>query len=94
VAAHWGIMLLLGVFFVLFYLPVIEEEERHLRNLFPAYAEYAARVPKFLPAWKTPYRRGRGFRLSLYRRNREYQALAGFLAGLVLLAGKLFIGSL
>src|SRR3954467_10277274 len=35
--------------FLLFYLPVIQLEEQHLRRLFPEYATYADRVPALLP---------------------------------------------
>lgn len=83
-------LLLAAVFaavFVLVYLPVIELEEQHLRKLFPAYSNYAKRVPML---W--PRRRLSGsqppFRWRLYRRNQEYQALAGFLAGVGLLVWK------
>jgi len=80
-------VLLAGVF-LLVYLPVVELEEQHLRKLFPAYAEYAARVPMLWPRW----RRGGGgtgrFEWRLYWRNQEYQALAGFLAGALYLGLK------
>ena len=59
---------------------VIELEEQHLRKLFPAYADYAARVPLLLPRWPRYGERG-VFRRALYLRNQEYNALAGFLAG-------------
>ena len=35
--------------FFLIYVPVMEQEQEHLGRLFPAYAEYAARVPLLLP---------------------------------------------
>lgn len=72
--------LLFGAAFVLVYLPAIELEEQHLRKLFPAYADYAARVPLLVPRWPRYGEKGT-FRGALYRRNQEYQALAGFLAG-------------
>jgi protein-S-isoprenylcysteine O-methyltransferase Ste14 len=78
--AHLGIGLLLVAFFVMLYLPVIEEEESYLREKFPEYAQYERRVPRLWPrlaAENTPRAR---FRLELYLRNQEYQALAGFLA--------------
>ncbi|MGH9623572.1 MAG: methyltransferase family protein [Bryobacteraceae bacterium] len=63
--------------FGLVYFPVIELEEQHLRDIFPAYAQYAAHVRRFLPraAPKTPRTR---FRWKLYFKNEEYKALAGF----------------
>lgn len=78
--------LVFAAVFILIYLPVIEQEEQHLRKLFPRYADYASRVPLLLPRL-TPVSRGR-FRRDLYMRNQEYQALLGFLAGIGILAWK------
>jgi protein-S-isoprenylcysteine O-methyltransferase Ste14 len=65
--------------FVLVYLPVIELEEQHLRNIFPEYEPYAARVHRLLPIAKWSGRNAR-FSFDLYRRNQEYKAALGFLA--------------
>jgi protein-S-isoprenylcysteine O-methyltransferase Ste14 len=73
--------------FALVYLPAIELEEQHLRNLFPDYAGYAGNVPLLWPRLQ-PWGEGGCFRFDLYRRNREYQALAGFLAAAALLIWK------
>lgn len=82
----------LGALFVLYflaiYLPVIGEEESHLRTLFPEYSKYAERVPRLVPRLTPAYRGGR-FRWELWRRNQEYQAALGFVAGVVFLAVKL-----
>jgi protein-S-isoprenylcysteine O-methyltransferase Ste14 len=67
-----------GVVFLLVYLPAIELEEQHLRQIFPEYAAYAGRVPRFIPSSKWP-RQHAVFSWVLYRRNEEYKALAGFL---------------
>src|SRR5262249_49297634 len=54
--------------FALVYLPAIELEEQHLRNLFPEYQEYAKRVPRL--GIRRPERAAlEGFRLTLYRKN-------------------------
>ena len=82
-----GLAALFAAFFGLIYLPVIELEEQHLRKLFPEYADYARRVPQMWPKWKVETA-GAKFRGALYMKNQEYQALAGFLAGLGLLAYK------
>ena len=78
--------------FGLVYLPAIELEEQHLRQLFPEYADYAARVPLLVPrrtaggtACATGQRLDR-FRWALYWKNQEYNALVGFLAGVAWLA--------
>jgi protein-S-isoprenylcysteine O-methyltransferase Ste14 len=67
--------------FSLVYLPVIELEEQHLRDLFPAYAVYAEHVPRLLPRRRWSAQAGR-FSWALYRQNEEYKALLGFLAAL------------
>lgn len=78
---------LFAAVFVLVYLPVMELEEQHLRNLFPVYAEYAARVPALWPRLGARAG-GEAFSWALYRRNREYNALLGFLAAVAVLAWK------
>ena len=72
---------LFALVFGLVYLPVIQLEEQHLRRLFAEYGAYAEEVPALWPR-PTP-RRGKapGFRWTLYRKNQEYQAALGFLAG-------------
>jgi protein-S-isoprenylcysteine O-methyltransferase Ste14 len=86
--AHIAIGALLIAFFLLFYLPVIEEEESYLIDKFPGYNEYCERVPRLWPRLRPQYIASAGFQSRLYRRNREYQALAGFMLGMVLLAAK------
>jgi protein-S-isoprenylcysteine O-methyltransferase Ste14 len=80
--------LLFALVFALVYLPAIQLEEEYLRELFPDFDEYAARVPALLPRRPTAPRCAR-FRMDLYVRNEEYQALLGFLAGAAWLAAKL-----
>jgi protein-S-isoprenylcysteine O-methyltransferase Ste14 len=75
--------------FLLIYLPVIELEEQHLRGLFPVYDSYARRVPKLLGLPSGPLTGGPPFQPALYSKNREYQALLGFLAGLAFLIAKM-----
>jgi protein-S-isoprenylcysteine O-methyltransferase Ste14 len=76
--------LLFGMVFLFVYLPVIQNEEQHLRKIFPSYAEYANRVPALIP-YKTPAPSTQRFRPDLYMRNQEFQALLGYLAGLAFL---------
>ena len=73
--------------FALVYLPAIELEGQHLRTLFPEYEEYARRVPRL---WfrVTGQERAGSFQMALYRKNEEYKAAAGFLAGMALLVWK------
>jgi protein-S-isoprenylcysteine O-methyltransferase Ste14 len=85
---RWELGLLFAAVFLLIYLPVVELEEQHLRSLFPEYADYAKRVPRLWP------RLGNAgvqrFQWSVYLRNQEYQALAGFLIGVAVLIWKGF----
>lgn len=82
-----GLGLLFALVFLLIYLPVIQLEEQHLRAIFPEYAAYAASVPALLP--RLPARRTpESFQWSLYMKNREYHAAAGFLIGALFLLWK------
>jgi protein-S-isoprenylcysteine O-methyltransferase Ste14 len=90
---RWELGVLFAAVFVLVYLPVVELEEQHLRKLFPAYERYARRVPKLLPLLSAQAIQSdaKHFRWALYRRNREYEALGGFIAGVAVLCGKTLI---
>jgi hypothetical protein len=80
--------LVFAAVFLLIYLPVIELEEQHLRDLFPAYDAYALRVPKLLGLPSGPAPAG-AFQFALYWKNREYQALLGFALGLLFLIARM-----
>lgn len=79
--------ILFAAVFLFIYLPVIQNEEQHLRKLFPAYSVYADRVPALVPCRAPIHSEGR-FRAGLYIKNQEYQALLGYLAGLAYLIWK------
>ncbi|PWU03417.1 MAG: protein-S-isoprenylcysteine methyltransferase [Terriglobia bacterium] len=84
-----GLGVLFAAVFALVYLPVIQLEEQHLRQLFPEYVAYAARVPGLLPSLRpSPAKKPDPFRWSLYVRNQEYQAGAGFAIGVLFLLWK------
>lgn len=72
----WLAIIFAAVFFLV-YLPAIELEEQHLREIFPDYQTYGAEVGRFLPAskWKGV---ARPFSWALYRKNEEYKAAIGF----------------
>jgi protein-S-isoprenylcysteine O-methyltransferase Ste14 len=80
---RWELGVLFTAVFLLIYLPVVELEEQHLRSLFPEYSDYAKRVPRLLP--RLTGNSSKRFRLAVYVRNQEYQALAGFLIGVTVL---------
>jgi protein-S-isoprenylcysteine O-methyltransferase Ste14 len=85
-----GLGALFAAVFVLVYLPVIQNESEYLHVLFPDYPAYAAAVPLLLPRL-TPHRskNPNPFRFALYLKNQEYNAGAGFAAGLLFLLWKL-----
>ena len=72
--------------FLLIYLPVIQLEEQHLREIFPEYAAYARQVHALWPRVATENLMH--FTPALYLKNREYQAALGFLIGVAWLAFK------
>ena len=83
-----GIMLAM---FVAIYVPVIAGEERHLRQAFPAYGDYARHVPRLLPRL-TPYGGQQGaYSSARYWKHREYQASLGCAAVLAILIVKLVL---
>lgn len=82
---RWELAILFGAAFFLIYFPTIEQEEQHLRNLFPQdFPDYARRVPLLWPRFGTGLS-GEPFRWSQYRRNQEYQAALGLLLGSAIL---------
>lgn len=76
--------------FVCIYLPAIELEEQHLREIFPEYSTYAERIHRFLPCAKWKDREAR-VSAALYLRNEEYKASIGFLFALAWLIFKRWI---
>ncbi len=86
-ARRWELDVLFAIVFLLIYLPVVELEEQHLANLFPAFSEYTGRVPKLIP--RVPSGSAtKQFRWSVYKKNEEYQALIGFAVAIAVLAWK------
>jgi len=89
-ARSLGLAILFGAVFLFVYLPVIQLEEQHLRAIFPEYAAYAIRVPALWPRLKTAaLRNPNPFRIELYLKNQEYNAGAGFAAGMLFLLWKM-----
>jgi len=85
-----GLAVLFAAVFLLVYLPVIEQEEQHLRKIFPEYECYAARVPMLWPGFSFSKSREsvNPFQVALYLKNQEYQASAGFALGALFLIWK------
>ena len=80
---------LFGLLFALVYLPAIELEEQHLNEILMGYSAYAQRVPLLLPRWPEGFGRER-FSPALYKKNREYQAGIGWIAGVAWLLARSF----
>jgi len=86
----WLVAPLVGAYFVLFYAAVIRREERELRSKYGGtFNDYAERVPLFFPRFRAGVDARWAFSWALYARNREYQALLGFVAGVALLWAKM-----
>ena len=78
---RWELAVLFGAAFVFVYFPTIEQEEQHLRKLFPEYERYAAEVPLLIPQATAAPGEGQGFTWAQYRRNQEYNAAFGLMVG-------------
>jgi protein-S-isoprenylcysteine O-methyltransferase Ste14 len=96
-AASWVILIALTALFAVIYLPTIRSEETYLREHFPDFDAYAAKVPRLLPRL-TPaefpaHENASGGRFSAeqWRHHREYNALMGAGAIYVALAVRLLL---
>jgi protein-S-isoprenylcysteine O-methyltransferase Ste14 len=84
-----GLALVFAAVFLFVYLPVIQLEEQHLRQIFSEYEAYAGQVPALWPRLRAaPVEEGTCFHWSLYRKNQEYQAALGLAAGMLFLLCK------
>jgi protein-S-isoprenylcysteine O-methyltransferase Ste14 len=90
-ARSWWIAAITILIFIVIYVPVIAAEERFLRQTFPEYEDYARFVPSLWPRL-TPFPGPPGsFSAALYCKHREYNALVGCLAVVVILVFKLVL---
>ena len=98
--ASWSAALLVLVYFGVFYYAVMRNEENDLRKRFGRpFEEYVADVPLFFPKLfgatrepTAPESSASGaFSWAQYRKNREYQALIGVMAGLALMWLRMWI---
>ncbi|MGD8321000.1 MAG: methyltransferase [Gemmatimonadota bacterium] len=92
---HWIWPAIFLVFYLGVYGRTMVGESQLLTDLFQdRYRHYATHVPTFLPRL-TPYRapggEGGGFTFAQYRRNREWEAALGALAGFGFLAAKTWL---
>ncbi len=78
-AASWWVFAALAALFPAIYLPTILGEEAYLREHFPEFTTYAARVPRLLPRARAGSAAGivGGFSRALYLKHREYHCAMG-----------------
>lgn len=88
---YW-LLLAFGVFFVIFYCPVMRAEEQELRNGYGGkFVEYSTRVPLFWPRFRRPAPDASKFLWARVIRNREHRTIAGLLiAEIILVLLKIF----
>ena len=93
---------LVVIYFVVFYYFVMRNEEADLKERFGAvYEQYAERVPLFLPKfWGPTYAQpplpgaeSKAFSFEQYKKNREYRALLGTVAGFAVVLLRMWIRS-
>ncbi len=87
VGSHsWVVAALGAAYFAVFYPAVMRREEQELRARYgTAFDEYAARVPRLWPRLTPAGGHAGRFSWAQYARNREYQAVLGFLLAVGLL---------
>ena len=91
-AGRWELLALFAVVYAFVYGVVMRAEARALEERFgERYVGWAREVPLFLPRL-APYRGAPArFTFARWRRNREYEALLGVLAGFAFLTVKLLV---
>ncbi len=83
---------LLALLFLIIYVPTILSEEQFLRSAFPAFENYAKRVPRLLPRLTPAGLEGEGnFSGDLYRKHREYNSVLGACAVYAVLVAALWL---
>ena len=90
-ARSWWVGVALVVMFFAIYLPVIQGEEKFLRERFPEFEEYARGVPRMLPRLipASASEGGGKFSMNLYLKHREWNALLGAIALMAILIAKI-----
>jgi len=94
IVAGQGYWLLLpfGVFFAIFYFPVMKAEEQELlQSHGEKFLEYSKRVSLFFPGFRKACLASSTFLWSRVRRNREHRTFAGFIVAVALLVLLYFI---
>jgi protein-S-isoprenylcysteine O-methyltransferase Ste14 len=88
----WGLGAAFLVYFPTMYWPVMRREAQFLRGHFgEAYDRYAETVPLFFPKLRKTAVSREHFLWERYRKNREYEAALGWLAGIAFLTLKIWL---
>jgi protein-S-isoprenylcysteine O-methyltransferase Ste14 len=97
VAAHWALVFLVAVFFLVIYAPTMAREKANIRGRFPNdYPKYQNNVPAFFPRL-LPWRgsgmpaEGVGFSMPLYMKHGEWKAALGYAGAMAYLAIRLWM---
>ncbi len=77
-SAQGPVLAVIVAVYVLWFRPVISEEEAHLRKIVPGFLRYEERVPRLVPSLRPRVKGRGGFSWMTYRRNREHQAALAF----------------
>lgn len=90
IAAHWLVLIFVGVFFLLIYYPTMKKEITAISGFFPdSYPKYAENVPLFLPRltpWRGDSNSSKKFDPKLYMRHGEWKAALTYVLAMVWLA--------
>jgi protein-S-isoprenylcysteine O-methyltransferase Ste14 len=77
---YW-LLIAFGLFFILFYFPVMKAEERELfLGYGEKFVEYSEQVPLFIPSFRKAHLAPSSFTWARVIRNREHHTFAGLLA--------------
>jgi hypothetical protein len=87
IAAHWTLLALVALFFVLIYTPTMAREKANILGRFPdSYPAFERNVPPFFPRltpWGGTERGGGGsFSSALYMKHGEWKAALGYLGAM------------
>jgi len=82
----YRLLLAFGIFFLLFYYPVMRAEELELLNGYgERFIEYSRKVPLFFPSLRASVKGSSTFLWSRVIKNREHRTMVGFLVAEILL---------
>ena len=94
IAAHWSLLFMVALFWMVIYGPTMEKERRNIRARFPQeYDEWEQNVPAFVPR-PVPWRSAEAaepepFSFPLYMKHGEWKAALVYVLALVYLAASM-----